>query len=87
MSLCCHSCESGIFIVTENVDGEVYILESFDLQEIIEDWKGDCNFVPANDAKVFFASYFGKPINPYMYTDFQSLLRYLRAEYIRERER
>lgn len=64
-------------IVTENTDGEIYLIESKYIQDIVDDWKGDCNFVPSNDAKVFFASWNNEPINPYSYTDFESLIRYL----------
>ncbi len=47
------------------------------LQDIIDDQEGERDFVPSNDAKMFFAAYNGRPINPYEYTDFESLLRYL----------
>ena len=66
-------------IVTENTDGEIYLIESKYIQDIVDDWKGDCNFVPSNDAKVFFASWNNEPINPYVYTDFESLVRYLQS--------
>lgn len=64
-------------IVTENADGEIYLIESKYIQDIVDDWMGDCNFVPSNDARVFFASWNNKPISPYEYTDFESLIRYL----------
>ena len=64
-------------IVTENIDGEMYIIQSKYIQDILDDWKGNCEFVPANDARVFFASWNGKPISPYEYTDFESLMQYL----------
>lgn len=66
-------------IVTENVDGGIYLIESKYIQDIVDDWMGDCNFVPSNDAKVFFASWNNEPINPYKYTDFESLVRYLQS--------
>ena len=66
-------------IVTENVDGEIYLIESKYIQDVVDDWMGDCNFVPSNDAKVFFASWNNEPINPYKYTDFESLVRYLQS--------
>ena len=66
-------------IVTENVDGEIYLIESKYIQDIVDDWMGDCNFVPSNDAKVFFASWNNEPINPYKYTDFESLIKYLQS--------
>lgn len=34
-------------------------------------------FVPANDARVFFAAWNGQPLNPYGYSNFESLLRLL----------
>ena len=80
MAMQCNFLKKKIQILTENMDGEMYMLESDDYNELVNDWMGDCNFVPANDAKVFFASYCGKPITPYAYTDFQSLLRYIRNE-------
>lgn len=67
-------------ILTENADGEMYLIRAKYLQDIIDDWNNRCDFVPANDAKVFFAAYNGKPINPYEYTDFESLLRYLKGD-------
>lgn len=65
-------------IITENADGEMYMIKSKYIQDILNDWRGDCNFVPSNDARVFFASWNGKPISPYEYTDFESLIQYLR---------
>ena len=54
----------------------MYLIHSKYIQDILDDWTGDCNFVPANDARVFFASWDGKPISPYEYTDFESLAWY-----------
>lgn len=64
-------------IITENADGKMYLIHSKHIQNILDDWTRDCNFVPANDARVFFASWNGKPISPYEYTDFESLAWYL----------
>ena len=50
---------SDTVIVTENIDGEMYIIQSKYIQDILDDWKGNCEFVPANDARVFFASWNG----------------------------
>lgn len=66
-------------IVTENTDGEVYLIRARYIQDVIDDWEDECNFVPANDAKVFFASWNNQPINPHLYTDFESLLKYLQG--------
>lgn len=68
---------SDTVIVTENADGEPYVIRSKYLRDIFDDWWCECNFVPANDARVFFAMYNGKPISPYEYSDFESLLRRL----------
>ena len=67
----------NLVIVTENVDGEMYVIKAKYIQDVIDDWNNDCIYIPANDAKVFFASYNRKPINPYDYTDFESLMHYL----------
>lgn len=56
----------------------MYILRAKYIRDILDDWNGDCEFVPSNDARVFFAAWNGKPINPYAYTDFESLLELLR---------
>ena len=101
----------------------MYILRAKYIRDILDDWNGDCEFVPSNDARVFFvagvflaaassidscvlscsstclafvrryhflnglegldarvffAAWNGKPINPYAYTDFESLLKLLR---------
>lgn len=69
---------SGTAIVTENADGEIYMIATKYIQDILDDWNGDCNFVPANDARVFFAAWNGKPLNPYRYSNFESLLKLLR---------
>lgn len=68
---------SDTVIVTENANGDPYLIQAKYLQDIVDDWNGECNFVPSNDAKVFFAMYNGCPINPYDYTDFESLLNIL----------
>lgn len=70
--------KSRIFILTENAEGELYSIETDEYNDIVNDWYGDCNFVPANDAKVYFASYNGLPVSPYLYNDFISLVDYLK---------
>jgi len=57
-------------IVTENVNGEMYLIKARHFQDILDDWEGECEFVPANYARVFFASCNGRPVDPYSYTDF-----------------
>lgn len=65
---------SKIFILTENVEGKLYSIETDEYNDIVNDWYGECKFVPANDAKVYFASYNGVPISPYSYNNFISLV-------------
>ena len=67
-------CGNGTIIVTENTDGDIYIITSKYIECILEDWDSECSFVPANDARVFFAAWNGKPINPHLYSDFESLV-------------
>jgi len=69
---------NGTVIVTENVDGEIYVIVAEYIQDILEDWNGECEFVPENDARVFFAAWNGEPINPHSYSDFESLIRLLK---------
>ena len=71
---------AGTVIVTENADGELYTITAEYFRDILDDWNGDCNFVPANDARVFFAAWNGKPLNPHEYQDFESLIRLLAAQ-------
>lgn len=61
-------------IITENINGEMYLLKAKYIQDILDDWNENCEFVPPSDAKVYFASWNGKPINPYEYTDFGTLI-------------
>lgn len=68
---------SDTVIITENVNGDMYVIKSKYIQDILDDWNGNCDFVPANDTRVFFASWNGEPISPYEYKDFESLIRYL----------
>lgn len=69
--------DEDIVIFTENVIGEIYLLKAKSIQDIFNDWNGDCEFVPSNDAKVYFASLNGNPIDSYKYTDFGTLMEYL----------
>lgn len=67
-------------IVTENADGEIYAISAQYIHDILDDWNGCCDFVPANDAKVYFAAWNGEPISPYEYHDFESLITYLKEK-------
>ena len=69
---------TGTVIVTENADGELYTITAKYFQDILDDWNGSRGFVPANDARVFFAAWNGKPLNPHEYQDFVSLLMLLK---------
>lgn len=71
---------SDLVIVTENVDGEIYIIRSKYIKDVIDDWNGECNIVPENDARVFFAAWNGEPISPYEHPDFWTLIEYLKAK-------
>lgn len=68
---------SGLLILTENVNGEMYQIFAENFQDVLDNWEGECDFVPCNGAKVFFAAYKGRAIDPNEYTDFGSLIRYL----------
>ena len=65
----------GLIVITENVDGETYILTADTLEEVITEWYGDCNGLPANDAKVYYAQldYEEAPCN---ICEFEPMLRY-----------
>lgn len=73
---------SDTVIVTENAGGEMYVINAQYFNDILDDWNGACDFVPANDAKVYFAAWNGKPISPYQYCDFESLLMYLEEKLV-----
>lgn len=72
------SFQKGLAIVTEDIEGQIYLIQARDVQDIINDWNLECIYVPQNDARVFFASWNGIPVSPYKYTDFESLLIYLK---------
>jgi len=71
--------QKKIHILTENTDG-LYMLEADDYNDLVNDRMGERKYIPADNAKVFFASYCGRPINPYAYTDFLSCAQYIRNE-------
>ena len=75
----CDFLAAEIVIVTENTEGDIYALVSDSYNEIVNDWNGDAEYVPANDAKVYFALYKGRPINPHLYTDFESVIKTIRS--------
>ena len=67
-----------IIIITANAAGEKYLIKAKSIQDILDDWNGDCEFVPSNDACVFYTEWNGRPINPAGYTDFGTLIEYLK---------
>lgn len=81
--MCLNDVNKGVFIVTE-ADGILYVINS-SVAEIASDWNGDCKFVPCNDAKVYFAAVDGEPINPYLYTNFESLFQLLLERDLKKR--
>ncbi len=68
---------SGTAIVTQNADGELYLITAEYFNDILEDRGNKRCFVP-DDAPVFFAAWHGKPLNPHCYHDFSSLLEYIK---------
>ena len=58
-----------IIIITANAAGEKYLIKAKSIQDILDDWSGDCEFVPSNDACVFYTEWNGRPINPAGYTN------------------
>lgn len=77
-----HFLDCELIIVTETVNNEIYVIRSKYIQDLLDDWNGECNFVPENDARVFFASWNGNPINPHDYKDFSSLCELLKRKTI-----
>lgn len=66
---------SNICIVTENTDGYIYMLEADNVKELLDDWNDSCKYVPANDAKVYFATCNGKVLNTSPNMDFEGCLK------------
>ena len=74
--------DEDLIIVTEDAYGNPYLIQSKYIIDVLDDWNGDGNMVPNNDARVFLAIHNRKPINPHLYTNFGSLMEYLRT-YVR----
>ena len=72
-------CKKGITIVTEDADGYVYTIIARHIPDVINDWNGECNFVPSNDAPVHFAVYKGEIINLPKDCDFETMMSMLTA--------
>lgn len=72
----CKFLEKKINILTEK-DGALYMLKANSINEIANAFSIDSSSLPANDARVFFATFCGDPINPYAYTDFYSCVQHI----------
>lgn len=70
------NCELILTIVTEDNEGDVYVINASTIKEVLDDWNGERAFVPNDDARVFFVEYAGKPVSPYEYGNFGSLMAY-----------
>lgn len=51
---------NGIVLQTQNADGDAYFLVAGSLEELVDDWMGDCSYVPSNDAPVTRAFFCGE---------------------------
>lgn len=69
--------KDNLFIVTENTTGEIYTISAKYIQDILDDYNGDCEFVPENDARILFVSRNGKPLNPYEIRTFKDLIGWI----------
>ena len=63
-----------LFLVTESEAGDLYTIKCKCGKNLLDDWNGECNYCPPNDARVFFACWNGIPFNPCDYTDFASFM-------------
>ena len=82
----CNFLNSKINILTENVDGELYVLEADNVKELLEDWHNECDYVPSNDTKMYFASYKGNVMNHSVFPDFGTFMECLQevSRYMKE---
>jgi len=63
-----------LFLVTESEAGEPYTIKCKYVQDLLDDWNGECEYCPSNDARVFFACWNGTPFNPFDYKDFGTFM-------------
>ena len=70
----------GLMIVTRNADGMPYAILGEYLHDVVEDWKGQADACPANDERILFFMYNGEVVNPYEYTDFESVIKWMQAK-------
>lgn len=77
----CKFFDKKINILTHNADGHIYMLEADNIEELLEDWYGNCWCVPENDAAVYFASLNSERIDiNYSGVNFESVLDLLRQK-------
>lgn len=62
-----------ITFMTENADGNIYTPD-LTVGELIDDWYGDCNIVPANDAPVYKVRIDGKKLAPWQSNKIENFL-------------
>lgn len=70
----------GFMVVVKNVDGEPYIIDGEYLKDLVDDWEGDAISCPANDERVLFFMYNWEVVNPYEYTDFESVIHWMKIK-------
>jgi hypothetical protein len=66
--------KKSIIIVTENIDGKIYTITADSINEVLDDWLGECECVPENDAKIYFAMVCGRMINIEEINTFEKLM-------------
>ena len=73
--IACFSAADDIIIITENADGEEYILVANTIHTVLDDWENECEYVPANDAPVHFSMMHGMILS-HEYRTFEMLMDY-----------
>lgn len=81
MSADVHTIDKKVVILTDNEDGMLYTIEADSVDEVLNDWYGECNFVPECDALVYFASLNGVVLRQHDYRDFESLMHFLSVRF------
>jgi len=74
----CYGYDDDLVIITEDACGRPYCVQSKYIMDVLDDWRGEAMMCPANDARVFLAIHNNNPINPHLYTDWASLMEYLK---------
>ena len=70
----------GFMIVTRNGSGEPYVIEGEYLHDLVDDWEASALVCPPNDERVLFFMFDGEAVNPYEYTDFESVIHWMKAK-------